>query len=499
MNMAASETVTTTIKSLPTEILTHVFSFLDHPAPSESRLHDQPSDGMLRRPDNRTLKSLGFVNKEWRATVLPLLFKNLVWSFDRCDLLHIGTQQDDAGAAASAASVIPVLAFIRDNRLSSYVKSLTLIHVRDSSPGTSPIGLYRLGDGSGQYGYSPHPVGIPHAREGRDSMSTYLYNKDNSWLWRGIFENIDPSRFTIIASPRMLASLLSRALYFGDAWLFNMSHHVLSLERDNRPTVKPALIGENETSSSSSTNGAEASSSASASETPISPGAKRVVPCELFTLRPWTRILLNEGSSTSVYKSYEFFHRRPPSMLGALVGAQDFPNNEPLVPSTVRDFSYVAIFPLSSHFETLVQHLPRVDRFFVQLVPRNNILKDRREMEKIDPNDLWLERNTAYSKVMPKLFDGSTSSGNWRYLHEFESGDAADRESWEMAVQYVEESGAGWRVERDGVFVRKQPGEHDSDDEDPRHISNQLSLHAHNDAEDYEADSDDGGPTGAFL
>ena len=63
---------------------------------------------------------------------------------------------------------------------------------------------------------------------------------------------------------------------------------------------------------------------------------------------------------------------------------------------------------------------------------------------------------------MPKLFDSSSSAGNWRHLQVFESGDAADRESWDMAVEYVRHFGAEWRVEREGVFVKRQPGEDES-------------------------------------
>lgn len=74
-------------------------------------------------------------------------------------------------------------------------------------------------------------------------------------------------------------------------------------------------------------------------------------------------------------------------------------------------------------------------------------------------SDLWAERNTSYMKIMPKLFDSTTSSaGNWRHLREFESGDSADRESWDMAVEYVHEFSADWRVEREGVFVKRQTG-----------------------------------------
>lgn len=88
---------------------------------------------------------------------------------------------------------------------------------------------------------------------------------------------------------------------------------------------------------------------------------------------------------------------------------------------------------------------------------------------------------------MPKLFDSSSSAGNWRYLQVFESGDAADRESWDMAVEYVRHFGAEWRVEREGVFVKRQPGEDENDVNHEAHSSNIGSSHAQYDAEDNEA------------
>lgn len=96
---------------------------------------------------------------------------------------------------------------------------------------------------------------------------------------------------------------------------------------------------------------------------------------------------------------------------------------------------------------------------------------------------------------MPKLFDSSSSAGNWRYLQVFESGDAADRESWDMAVEYVRHFGAEWRVEREGVFVKRQPGEDEND------TSLMRPSHAHDDGEDIDAGfssdedgSDEAGP-----
>ncbi|KAK7744674.1 hypothetical protein SLS53_003563 [Cytospora paraplurivora] len=96
-------------------------------------------------------------------------------------------------------------------------------------------------------------------------------------------------------------------------------------------------------------------------------------------------------------------------------------------------------------------------------------------------------------KIMPKLFDSSASpAGNWRHLREFESGDSADRESWDMAVEYVHQFSPDWRVERDGVFVRRQSGhEEDMDfaeaNGESHHPMMTPLVYGHNDADHLEA------------
>jgi hypothetical protein len=223
-----------------------------------------------------------------------------------------------------------------------------------------------------------------------------------------------------------------------------------------------------------------------------------------------------------VYQTYEFFLKRPPSVLGALLGSEESPNDTVLIPSTIQSFSYVAIFPLSSHFNTLVANLPRLDRLFVQLVPRNEILEDREEMRNIQIGDLWMERNTSYSLIMRELFesssvvdllsidsddedgsgsdagDGQRRESNWRHLREFESGDAADKEAWDMAVQYVRMSGAPWEVEREGVFVKRQPKDDDTPEDDSPSASNNLNFWVSSSSNDQDGGGDDG-PSGFEL
>ncbi|POS72618.1 F-box domain-containing protein [Diaporthe helianthi] len=479
---------TANIHALPAEMLSHIFLFLDSPAPSDERLHDQPHAHMLKQPDlsAQNLKIISVVNKKWRATVLPLLFRNTICYLDQSDLSLVDLEQSNG-----PHSLTPLLSFIRDNSLTPYVKSLTLVVVKSTrvrSTNAGAVDSSRAGDN----GYSPDPFG-PLSRGGRER--DMVFNEDSNWLWNLIFDLIDPLRFTIIASPRSLASLLARMLFLGDAWSFYQSHHVLSLSRNSKPAASPneelGVASVQQETGLSASIAPRVTGQSSSTSAPVPPQARRI-PCFLFTVRPWDALLLNEGSSTRVYKTYEYYHRRPPSMLGALLGAEEFPNDEPLIPSTIRDLSYVGIFPLSTHFNTLVQNLPRIDRLFVQLVPRNDILKDKKEMEHLDMDDLWAERNTSYSKIMPKLFDSSSSAGNWRYLQVFESGDAADRESWDMAVEYVGHFSTEWRVESEGVFVKRQQGE------DENGANAMGASHAHGDGEDIEggSGSDEDGPDG---
>jgi hypothetical protein len=95
---------------------------------------------------------------------------------------------------------------------------------------------------------------------------------------------------------------------------------------------------------------------------------------------------------------------------------------------------YIGMFPTERHFRVLSDHLPRLDKFYVQLVPRNGILDDASKMKQVEPDDLWAERNTCYASMVRQLFSSPEQSlGNYKYLKVFESGDAADRDAWLMA------------------------------------------------------------------
>ncbi|GAB1315245.1 F-box domain-containing protein [Madurella fahalii] len=478
-----------TIDVLPPELLAQIFSFFDGPAPSDTRFHDQPEIDMLKNQET-PLKDISLVNKRWRAIVLPILFRNVVWTLDRWDLPVAAPSE-----TADPVDTIPMLAFLRANDLGRYVASFTMLvsnrmqpTSRRAEPRPAP------GSSSGSSMETRAPWADPRldllfrSSQYPTNNSAAAYNEDNNWVWDMLFALVDPLRFTLIASPQMLASLLSCMLFLGDADSFSHRHllHVLSLSRDARP--KGARDGPN--LGDKPPPRSPPSPIPAASRSCSSCGHEQIrTRSTLFTIRPWTHLLLNEGSSIRVYRNYEFFLRRPPSILGALLGCEEAPNDTPLIPPTVHSLSYIAIFPLSSHFGTLVSALPRVDRLFVQLVPRNEILRDPEEMRNVQASDLWMERNSCYGLVLRQLLSGGSFGSdddededdedddddegadsdldadndrlqdNWRYLREFESGDAADKEAWEMAVHYLNMSQTGWRVEREGVFVKgPKPG-----------------------------------------
>ncbi|KAK7972265.1 F-box domain-containing protein [Apiospora saccharicola] len=397
---------------LPREILSEVLEFLAGPAPSDYRLHEQPSDDLLRS-ETLGLKSASQVDKLWRGHALPILFRNVQWRPQLSSL--------------DGLDPAPLLRFLLENRLHRHVLTFTLL-------------------------VDFHSQDVDAAR-----VAYQVCPSDLEALWDQLFAVIDPLRFTIITPPTTMAALLNRTLFIQDAWSFKIPYHILSLARSHRAPGKEAeksidLLSSPLASSS-------ASSGVCSAAACVFKGAMPAPPCPFLTLRPWTSILLNEGSAIPVYQTYEFFLRSPPSMLSALLGTGEYPNNAPLFPETVVDFNYIAIFPLSSHISHLVHALPKVDRFFVRLTPRptNHILEDRQTLRHVDPADLWMERSTAIRHMLGEVIHPKRDTSNWKTLAVFEISEIEDREVWTLVnecIFHVIGSGGNWRFSDKGVLVR---------------------------------------------
>jgi hypothetical protein len=430
------------IGALPNEVLSYIFGYLDTPAPSISTLREEPVFE-LTNAEVANLKTVSLVSKRWRGAILPLLFKHSRFIIT----------EPTASRLPLLEAIRPFLDFFRDNSLNKATTSLVLL-----------VGDKKVGNRSD-------------------------YNRRSDCFeafWETIFKTIDPTELLIVAHPEALGALTSCSVFLSDAWCFDSPYHYLRLQRSPLlnlisieetggvdEALKPGQIrrdGQSEIqpeSSSLDSNlnntqdplsrpidinprilrvSSQAAKSSSISCVSLDREITPVKSSALFHIRPWSSLLLNEGSFIKAYSTYEFWLRQPPSVSricefkdGALTVLQILPDlvgesemdespQQALISRTIRDFSYIGIFPMVSHFSALTKNLPRLDNLYVQLVPKNNILNNPKKMTQVEAGDLWLERNSCYAILMRELFNAPPLM-NFKYLQVFESGDAADEEA----------------------------------------------------------------------
>lgn len=443
------------IERLPNELLVHILGFLDSPSNIQGKLCADPTkisrpvDSGIDKGIDTPIKNASLVCHLWRRSGLQLLFRHVVWSFQRFY----------KPADGDIASHIEVLDFLQRNGLSKDVESFTILidppkgmgYSRyadgepwgllppEKSPLQPPMSYNPLSPVLSQPPQAsltdrPRSVNGPHAREAYTAARPHW---DNNWLWHTIFGQLDPLRITLISSADIISSLLSRGVDLRSQWAFNSHCHILSLSRTSRFLPH------------------QGDGAALAPLPSNSPGPRGTsVPSDLFSIRDWTSLLVNEGSFIPVYSAYEFFHYSAPTLLPVILNPAD--ESFDRLQNNLRSFSYIGIFPLSRHIrDFLLPYCPPVENLFIQLMPTAIDFWDSGRFSHIDITDLWLECDTAYSLVMREVFDRDVQS-NWKKLRVFESGDASSEEAWNMAMQYVQVHGLnGWTMKREGYFVRE--------------------------------------------
>lgn len=137
-----------------------------------------------------------------------------------------------------------------------------------------------------------------------------------------------------------------------------------------------------------------------------------------------------------------------------------------MFPATANTLTYIAIFPLSSHFEILLNNFPVLHHFSLHLNPKSVSTN----FFPVGPNDgphgdqypgsILDERLQCYGLLAQCLGWGSLQTGsavdvgNWAYLQEMEPGDVEDGQTWDHAVEHAKRVNWSWKVARRGVFVR---------------------------------------------
>jgi hypothetical protein len=231
----------------------------------------------------------------------------------------------------------PFFDFVKANSLRPVITSFTLL-VHDKKVGNTSQGDNRLNDFSN--------------------------------FWNSLFKIIDPVEFLLVAPAGALGALTACHIYLEDAWCFDCPCHYLKLQRaptSNHESPKLKGVAPKEYPTTDQTHeivepvtenfsihnipdvlthppaeGAQAteesyrsfhrldnvpsegkkqasipnepSSSPSASASSQSRAPTRGDTSALFDVRPWTKLLLNEGSFIRAFATYEFWLRQPPSV-----------------------------------------------------------------------------------------------------------------------------------------------------------------------------------------
>jgi hypothetical protein len=310
----------TAVENLPNELLSHILGFLDIPPPSasSSALHDEPTFA-LTQSEAIPLKAASCVSKLWRRCAMPLLFKHP----------QFVVAEPKKQSPALNDQIAPFFDFVTRNSLRKIISTFTLV-VHDK----------KVSNNAGR----KHSV------------------NDFSTFWKSLFTIIDPVELLVIAPAEALGRLTSCHVHLEDVWSFDCPCHYLRLQRPPAPPVVtlpvedaiPAKeypmgkqthqIVEPVTSNFSTGNipedllnrehsivAAQYNVEEASLDNPrrsSQPDASSAGPSNLeepleiphgassalFEIRPWSTLLLNEGSFIRAYATYEFWLRTTPSV-----------------------------------------------------------------------------------------------------------------------------------------------------------------------------------------
>lgn len=254
------------------------------------------------------------------------------------------------------------------------------------------------------------------------------YNHIHPAWWARLLNEVAVTRFSIIAAPSIFAELAGNPTWSNDAWAFNMPFQILSLDQ-SAEAARSKIDYDNLPS--------------------------------LLTARPWTRALVNEGSSVLAYTTYEYFFRRTPSILSALhfhhsvAGDQMFAN--------LQEFEFVAIFPFYNHVEEVlkcIRKMVNLRRLFIKICPspESTVLHDEIEAAggHFDINDPWNECDTSWRLIAHNVA-ALASLGNLRELHMDDVKVEGVRQALEDSINRVLREPWAYQGEGSGEW-RADPG-----------------------------------------
>ena len=292
-------------EALPNELLANIFKYLETRRLALSRVHDQPNFE-ITDSDVKDLKNVAQVSKRWRSVALPKLFRHA----------RFMAKADGPGGLNISEHMNPFFELVKERKLGSEISSFTLL-VRNTGD-TDDI-------------------------EGSEELVAKF--------WEVFFQTFNPLDLLIVAPPVILGALTACYVPMKDAQHFHCPYHYLQLQQPVLPgdsngqegggkapekavvdaqkdevdsEVKERDIDSSGTKDQAAQNTASTSSTeataaratpevddisnqlSSSSVVPEIPKeAPKTEPSSdrppnpqstLFSIRPWTVLLLNEGS-----------------------------------------------------------------------------------------------------------------------------------------------------------------------------------------------------------
>ncbi|KAL8994825.1 MAG: hypothetical protein Q9188_006957 [Gyalolechia gomerana] len=198
-------------------------------------------------------------------------------------------------------------------------------------------------------------------------------------------KDVNPMSLTLIGSASLLGSLTFIHVADGYTWAYGKRIHVLNLKQPSHLARRGQPFDVD-------------------------------VSCSLLRLRPWTEMVLNEGSCIKVYSVYEYYSKVPPSILYWHHERQWVETSPSLLPQ-LQHISFVCLFPLPGHAAELARVLrccPALISLSTQFTPaadaRHDVLEDASQVGKANISDLWIETAQAYRKLATEIwFKGGNS------------------------------------------------------------------------------------------
>lgn len=233
-------------------------------------------------------KAISQVSKRWRTAILPALFKHSRFIVHDPKHLPRPLLKDE---------IQPFLKFLRQHSLEGKVTSFAL-QVRDEK--------------------------VQNTIEGAHQLNGFAS------FWELLFETVNPTELLIIAPAEALGALTSCHVYLQDRWSFDCPYQYLRLQQPQilddklKVTSDESQSVRNPPSNDTSAHSLEdvpdtaqvvTQSGSSSTRPPLQEWQfARAESSALFDIRPWSSLLLNEGSFIKAYSTYEFWLRQPPSV-----------------------------------------------------------------------------------------------------------------------------------------------------------------------------------------